>query len=119
MPKKESGLTRELCRILEQQGCMVLPIIGSSWSPPGWPDRYIAHKGLACFVEFKMLGGRLSPVQERIIGLLRLNGAKVVVAYFSECGRFVGCEGCEWTSFGKFLAQLKEVCGVSNEAVKV
>lgn len=84
LPKSESEATRELCRVMETQGAVTYPLVGSSMQPPGWPDRYVATRGGWCgFLEAKRLGGRLRPLQARRIRDLRQRGARVLVIQFS------------------------------------
>src|SRR5262245_44342048 len=110
---KESDYTRSLCRVLEAQGCMTYPLIGSSWQPPGWPDRFIAHRSLhqgCAFVEFKLQGEKLEKMQVSRQVALRERGVHAYAAYFARDGSYVGVEGCdEWVQFSGFLEQLRRL----------
>ena len=77
--KSESAQTRDLCRKLEALGCSTYPLIGSRWSPIGWPDRYIDCKDFQCFIEFKAAGKWLRPGQYDMCKRLHLKVYVVVL----------------------------------------
>lgn len=117
----ESAKTRDLCRVLEAQGAMTYPLIGSNMQPPGWPDRIIVHAGHTFFVEFKAQRGQLTKLQERIIRELRAQGAAVFCAYFSDDGKWVGLavEGRTWVKFTEFLKELHDATNAADQASTV
>lgn len=88
----ECKRTREFCKLLSNCNALILPIVGSIYTPPGWPDRYIAHPLWNGFIEFKEATTRLQPHQERI--LRELNKRNPHSAYLC---RFLDLiEGEQW-----------------------
>lgn len=83
--KKECPWTRDVCRLLTKQNALVLPIVGNRFAPPGWPDRYIAHRKWCGFIEFKGERTVVSPVQRRVIADLRARDVNVWVARDAGC----------------------------------
>lgn len=68
--KTEPELTRDLCRALRRRGALVRNIVYHRMSEPGWPDRWLGHPFWHGHLEFKAWGGRLEPLQRKILGSL-------------------------------------------------
>ena len=103
----ESTLTRAFCRALEAQGAMTYPLVGNYRAPPGFPDRFIAHKVIpgGMFVEFKVEGGCIDARQAHVINGLRERGVRaevVVLRLEAGVGGFALLGG-DWHTWGEFL----------------
>ena len=100
----ESELTRKLCRALEAQGAICIPLVGGAMSMPGVPDRFIAHKAIpgGMFVEFKVEGGCIDARQAHVINGLRERGVRVEVVVI-RAGEFALFGEWEWRKWGEFL----------------
>lgn len=76
-----------LCKELEQLGAMVLPIVGGSMQPPGWPDRYVHMPCGQWWLEFKGPQTKLGVAQrERIRQLNRRELCSAFVVRFRTTG---------------------------------
>jgi hypothetical protein len=88
MSKNESAQTRELCRELEACSAITYSAIGNMMSVPGWPDRYVHHAAWHGWLEFKIEGKYLTPLQrQRILELNhRVPGSAFVVRHVGIIG---------------------------------
>ena len=67
----ESDLEREARTFVTRQGGLFLKLQGTA----GWPDRLVLlPNGCSFFVEFKRIGGQLSPLQRHYLQELKLLG---------------------------------------------
>lgn len=105
----ESKETRAFCRALEAQGALTYPLVAGNMTPPGWPDRYVAHPLWSGFLEFKALNGKLSDLQKRIIVDLQDRFVHVWVVRFSEDWSKIRLEWADktthtdWIKWGEFF----------------
>ena len=105
--------TRKLCRALEFQGAITFPAVAGEYSPPGWPDRWMAHGDWSAWIEFKAYNGRVKPEQVTQMNRIRAAGGRAYVVRFSEDWTLFCVESPEgvalsdWWSWGKFLEVVK------------
>lgn len=106
---RESTRTCKLCRVLEAQGAMTFPIIGSRNAPVGWPDRIVIHAGLVVFLELKIIGQDLEPHQAKMHERLRAAGANVDTAWLHDDRNFIRWlkfYNTPWVRFDQVLDEL-------------
>lgn len=74
----EAYLSRQIYNYAKSKGCMVAKIDASH---RGWPDRIIIKNGKCIFIEVKNPNGkgRVSKLQEYIIGQLSEHGVDVYI----------------------------------------
>lgn len=78
----ESESTRRFCQEMVKLNAVVFSIVGSNMQSPGWPDRYIAHRRWAGWIEFKGPRTRLAHLQALRIRALRERGVNAVIVRF-------------------------------------
>jgi hypothetical protein len=114
----ECETTRRFCRSLEAQGALTYPLIAGTAihggivtgaAPPGWPDRLVLHTKWKGFIECKEGKGRLTPLQARIMGLIRDRGFPVWVIRFVP--DIAG-------PLGMMLARIEDIDGSATYAFK-
>jgi hypothetical protein len=79
--RSESDFTRSWSAWLEAAGALVLPIVGSTMQPAGWPDRYVAHRSLptgSLWVECKVDERQLTTAQRLTLRDLGERGVPAV-----------------------------------------
>ena len=95
MPKPETGLVHKIMTRLEAEGGWWMKVHGSIFQTSGIPDIIGCHKGRFVGIEVKMPGNTATKLQLHIIGLLKLAGARVGVAYSAEEALKIRDEGGE------------------------
>lgn len=83
MTQPESRLSRKIIRALNDQGAYTWKVHGNEFTPAGTPDIVGVYRGLFIAVETKMVGGRLSAIQEYRIKQIREAGGRVLAPCFS------------------------------------
>lgn len=66
--------TRRICKGLTKLGAIVIPYVGSTRQPIGYPDRHVIHRLWIGWIEFKSVKGRLRPAQK--IRMRMMNDAR-------------------------------------------
>ena len=61
--RNESEFNREWSAWLEAAGAKVLPLVGSTYQPAGWPDRHVSHRAFVGWVEGKKDDRQLTAAQ--------------------------------------------------------
>lgn len=80
----ESQLTRRLCRELEELGALTFAVVGGMRQEAGWPDRYVAHAVWSGWLEFKVYGNALSPLQAKRLRELESRGVAAMCVNHDE-----------------------------------
>ncbi len=76
---KESAFTKDCCKIMEQKGALIYPIVAHQMSEPGWPDRMICFNGWIALLEFKGVKTPLEDNQKFLIHKLERRNVPVWV----------------------------------------
>ena len=74
MPK-ESVIQRQIIRHLRSMGAWVFNVHGSPFQQVGTPDLLGGYKGRFYAMEVKRPGGRLTPVQAKVIEEIKSSGS--------------------------------------------
>lgn len=75
----ECKKTRDFCRALEKLGAITYPLVGSRFSPNGFPDRLIWSKQWQGLVEFKDTNTKVDKLQ--LVRIRDLNKRKPCTAF--------------------------------------
>jgi len=83
-PQLESAIEAEAVRRARKAGWLAIKN-GGQGNARGWPDRLFVFFGsLHAWIEFKRPGGKLTPLQEGKIALLRARKCHVAVCFSAE-----------------------------------
>jgi Holliday junction resolvase len=88
----EQQIQNTIREYLKSQGWLVVKCM--AMSKPGWPDLMAIKKGRHLHIEVKRPGGRVSPLQTAMHGIIRQHGAEAFVAYgVEDVRRYLKGEG--------------------------
>ncbi len=76
---RETAFQRWIIHLYKRCNSVVLNLHGHSMQAEGWPDLYVAHKTLECWIELKVASNPCSNVQEVRIKDLRERGVNACV----------------------------------------